>query len=565
MRRRSVRLPILLLAALALATSARAETPSKEWLVPALSFVIPSTAYDQQRYEAGMLIAKSWERLGVKVEVRPVANWPAFAKAVDEPWQHDAFMAAYLASPERLEPSLLLSTPFLSSMIGRAKTNYAGYSNAEFDAIMAQSDAEMDVDKRRALILRAQDLLQADLPHITLFHLRMALAYNRERFTNVVPSATGGYFNFWNFLNATPVSGPSILKIGWAGDVATLNPLAARYSVYYLTVVQMLYDTLARIGTDGKAIPWAATGWKAVEPTTMDVTLRRGMTFHDGKPVTARDVAFTFGFLGKWKPAYYAAALTPIESVTALDDVTVRFRTKRPFAPLVMLTFSSIPILPQHVWDGVVEREKLPTPEQWANPTLVGSGPYRFAAFKPSQQVLLTRFDKHFSPPKTKDWLFILYASKEAEFLALINRELDFYDRGVSAVQYDEAKRLKFLQLTEVPDIGVYWLQFNLRPRSPAHDYAFREALAHLIDYKTIIGVFLHGLGEPGRGVIAPANAFWHNAAIPSSEVDGKTHYHQYDPDKARAILKAAGYVWGDDGRLYYPANFKPQPFPTRR
>jgi peptide/nickel transport system substrate-binding protein len=216
------------------------------------------------------------------------------------------------------------------------------------------------------------------------------------------------------------------------------------------------------------------------------------------------------------------------------------------------------------VWDGVTEREKVARPDQWASPTLVGSGPYRFVSLKPGQEVRLTRYDQHFSPPKTKDWLFIVYASQEAEFLALINKELDFYDRGLTAVQYEEARRLGFLDITEVPDIGVYWLQFNLRPRSPFADHAFREALAHLIDYKTVIGVFLRGLGEPGRGVIAPANKFWHNASIPSAEVEGKPHYHQYDPDRARAILKAAGYAWGDDGRLYYPANHQPRPLRGR-
>ncbi|MDP6088113.1 MAG: ABC transporter substrate-binding protein, partial [Nitrospinota bacterium] len=150
----------------------------------------------------------------------------------------------------------------------------------------------------------------------------------------------------------------------------------------------------------------------------------------------------------------------------------------------------------------------------------------------------------------------------EAKFLGLLNKDIDFYDRGLTPVQVGEAKRVKFLDLQEVADIGVYWLQFNLRPKSPFHDYAFREAFAHLIDYKAIIDVVLRGLGEPGRGVIGPANKFWHNAAIPSQEVEGKPHYHQFNPQKARAVLKKAGYEWGDDGRLYFPANHKPQAYP---
>jgi len=534
----------------------------KERLIPPQTFIIPSSAWDEQRYESAMLVAKEWEKIGLKVDVRPVPNWPTFVKSVDEPWDAAAFVGGFLATPERLEPSLLLTTPYLSSLIGRGKTNHSGYHSPEFDRVVTQADAELDPDKRRPLVHRAQEILARDVPHITLYHVRDVLAHNKERFTNTVPSPTGGYFNFWNFLRATPVSGPSMLRIGWTGDIPTLNPVAARYSVYYLQAVQMVYDTLARLGPDGKTVPWAAERWTGVDPTTVDVALRRDMAFHDGRPVTARDVAFTYQFFLKWKPAYYAAALNPLEAVTARDDFTVRFKTRRPFAPLVTLTFATIPILPQHIWDGVVEREKVATPDQWANPILVGSGPYRFVTLKPAQEVRLTRFDKHFSPPKTKDWLFVLYASKEAEFLALINREIDFYDRGITAVQVEEAKRVRHLELVEGPTIGVISLQFNLRPNSPFHDYPFREAFAHLVDYKTVIGVVLRGLGEAGRGIIAPANAFWHNAAIPSQEVEGKPHYHQFDPQRARAILRQAGYEWGEDGRLHYPKDFKPQPYP---
>ncbi len=565
MNRRGFRFLLAMLIAVIFPLSlvpAEAKSPPKERLVPPLSFVIPSPAWSQPRYEMGSRVASEWEKMGVKVDVRQMPNWPTFSKSVDYPWKHHAFIGGYLARPQRVEPSVLLSMPFLSPMIGRGGTNYTGYSNAEFDRVMAQSNEQVDLDKRRALIFHAQEILARDLPLLTLYHPRSALAYNKERFRNTVLSAAGGYFNIWNFLRATVISGPSVLRIGWEGDVPTMNPVAPRYSVAYLQMVSMVYDTLARVGPDGKAIPWAAEKWTGINPTTVDVKLRRNMTFHDGRPVTARDVVFTFQFYMKWKPSYYAAALNPLESVTLQDDFTVRFKTKRPYAALVMLTFSQIPLLPKHVWEGVVEREKVATPAQWATPNMVGSGPYRFVGLKPAQQVLLTRNDKHFSPPKIKDWLFVLYASQEAKFLGLLNKDIDFTDRGLNPLQAREAKGVKFLDLIQVADIGVMWLQFNLRENSPFRDYSFREAFAHLIDYKNNISVVLRGLGEPGRGVIAPANKFWHNAAIPSEEVEGKVHYHQYDPQKARAILKKAGYEWGDGGRLYYPANHKPQTYP---
>ena len=71
----------------------------------------------------------------------------------------------------------------------------------------------------------------------------------------------------------------------------------------------MIYDRLLQVGPDSGIEPWAATAIKAVDSTTVDITLREGMTFHDGQPVTPADVKFTFDYHKQWKAPFFISSL----------------------------------------------------------------------------------------------------------------------------------------------------------------------------------------------------------------------------------------------------------------
>ena len=100
---------------------------------------------------------------------------------------------------------------------------------------------------------------------------------------------------------------------------------------------------------------------------TVDVTIREGMKFHDGKPLTSGDVKFTFDLMIKHKAPYFKTCLGPVKSVEVIDLYKIRFHLEKAYAPFVTQTLTMIPLLPKHVW------EKLEKPKEYQNSELVYS------------------------------------------------------------------------------------------------------------------------------------------------------------------------------------------------
>ena len=553
----------LLLAGLSsTAAPATAQGPAPNRLIPDIKFVLPSAAYDNTRFEAGMLIARAWEQLGLKVQVITAPDWPNISKQMDFPWENHAFMCAYIARPERLDPDELLTRPLHSRAIQKGGSNYAGYSHPEYDTVVDAGRAELDVEKRRALVWKAQEIVARDIPHITLFHKKGLHVYNKRKWGNVVSIPGTGFFNVLNIVEATPLTGDATLVVTEQGTFTSLSPFYAPSYWTSTDVSRLIFDTLSKIGPDMRPMPWAASSWVPLSPTLVEVQLRKGMKFHDGKPVTAEDVKFSYEEIKKWKVPLYVPALEPLKQVSVVDTHTVRIELTHPYAPLYIQTFAQIPIVPKHIWEPVLGEKRVPRPEEWNDPkSLIGSGPFKFAHLR-SNEAKLTANDDHFRKPKARAFVMALVSNVDAQFLGFRKGEYDFHTgRGLTTPQMKEAQGIPHLGIAEMDDIGVFWLNFNLRDHSPFRDYPMREAMAHAIDYGTMVKSILAGLAVPGRGLVAPGNRFWHNPQIPDGEADGKVHYHRYDPEKARRILREAGYQWDARGRLYYAENHRPRLF----
>jgi len=106
-----------------------------------------------------------------------------------------------------------------------------------------------------------------------------------------------------------------------------------------------------------------------------------------------------------------------------------------------------------------------------------------------------------------------------------------------------------------VRDFGVFYMGFNFR-RPPFNDPAVRRAIAHTLDHQTVVEAVLGGFGEPGQGMVAPANQFWYN---PEWETWLAEDYN-FSVRTAREILAEAGYRWDAEGNIYYPEGGPPVP-----
>lgn len=487
------------------------------------------------RYEEALLIADSWKELGLDVRLEPL-NFPnPVVERLFLTRDFDTFLVYFTPQLERLEPDFFTYNTFHSSNARPGGWNLAGFTSQEFDELAQAQRREYEVARRRKLVLECQELLYRQNPWLVTINQDELQAYNSKSFRDPVLPKTGGFKDPMAFFTIVPRGGRKVVRwaVEWAG-LKTMNPLLVSESTQ-VRLLHFIYDTLVRLGPNTTPQLWAAETIEQVSELTFEVTLRSGLRFHDGEPLTAEDVAFTFRFMAEQEAVYFRAALEPLASVEVVNTRTVLFHLAHPYTPFITQTLAMTPLLPRHVWIGVDE------PVRERNIPPVGSGPFRFEQWKETQELELSRFAEHFAPPNVDGVLVIFFGTREAAFTALTRGDADVVDMLLPH-QVEELHGDDDIQTVEIPSHAVDAVVFNLR-REPFSDARFRLALAHAVPRQQILDEIFVGYGKVGASVIAAANEAWTHPGLKP---------YSYDLGKARALLEQAGYEWDSLGRLCY-------------
>lgn len=223
-------------------------------------------------------------------------------------------------------------------------------------------------------------------------------------------------------------------------------------------------------------------------------------------------------------------------------DGKARFKLVKPSAPFVATLLAQAPILPEHVWSGILEETGLEKPQDYKNVPLVGSGPYRLKYWKEGREISMERNPEHFMKPAA-DLLFIQFGSAEVLSSALTKGDIDVTLQPLVPTVVEEFRTFADLQIIQAQSNGYMSARYNINNEFFANK-AVRQALSHATPYESIIEEVLGGDAAPTASSIVPSNTFWHNPELKLPE---------YDLEKAREILKSAGFTWGQDGRLRFP------------
>lgn len=519
---------------------------TKERLVPEIKFLYPAPKFQLNNYETGTMIAKNWEKLGIKVNVTLTPSYPIFESMAAPPKSDfDAGIHRLTATPDRLDPDVLLFSQYHSK--AGARRSYAGYTNPEMDKLLEAQREEIDIQKRKELLYRIQEILYRDIPSIVLYHPDDIFIYNKRNWSNFTSMPGQGVASIWAALDATPLTRDKSLKMGATTPLENFNPLNVTISRTAWNYIMYWFDTLTRIGPKVDIRPWIAESWKWIDNTTIDVKIRSGMKFHDGKPLTVEDVKFTYEFYKKWKQPFVINLVNLISDIKIQSENTLRMKLEKPFPALPFIAFSEVPILPRHIWSDITAQKGLKHPGDWVeDPKItIGSGPFKFSSWKRGEFLRLKRNDEHFNPPKSEQFIYVDFGSPESLFLALKKEDIDFhcYRVVMTLANAEEAEKVKHLKAEFVPTFAVNQLVFNLR-KLPFKDSSFRRAISHTIPFDAIVRDLLGGHGKPGVSDIAPSNSEWHNPRLKA---------YEYNLDLARKILKDAGYEWDSEGKLYLP------------
>ncbi|MEU7206649.1 ABC transporter substrate-binding protein [Streptomyces sp. NPDC045470] len=282
-----------------------------------------------------------------------------------------------------------------------------------------------------------------------------------------------------------------------------------------------LYDKLADCGTDMSARPRLAAKWEPDD--TLDrwrVTLRKA-AFHNGKPVTAEDVLYSFRRIADPKKAYRAkASLEPIDLAAsrAVSPDTVEFRLKRPTAEFanVLAAFGAY-IVP----DGTTDAD-------FARP--VGSGPFRFVSFTPGRSCVVRRNDAYWDGAPHLDELEFVVANEEsARINALLGGQVEYaHELNPTTARAHEGKGQ--VEIVRLRNSAMQ--SFAMKTdRAPFDDKRVREAFFLIADRKELVDGALSGAGEIGNDLFGKGYEYY-AADLPQR--------HQ-DLDRARHLLKQAG------------------------
>ncbi|MCA1656440.1 MAG: ABC transporter substrate-binding protein, partial [Actinobacteria bacterium] len=299
-----------------------------------------------------------------------------------------------------------------------------------------------------------------------------------------------------------------------------------------------IFDTLIWRDKSGKFIPWLATDWETPDKgLTWRFKLRRGVKWQDGRPLTARDVAFSYTYFGE-KPVPPATIVRPqfVAGARASGDDVAEIKLAKPYAAFLRDIAGALPIIPEHIWKDVDEPAKFRGKQ-----AVVGSGPYRLGSYSRADGSYLFTANKSFFLGKP-------YVSRienvpvDNELLALKKGEIDA--GGPPPLKPSKGALESF---RENPDFGVLRgtpdftlaLYFNLTGGGALADPAFRRAVAYAVNREDAVKRALQGQGLPGEASwLPPSNSFY-----------SESRRYPFDLAKARSELDAAGYRMAGDTR----------------
>lgn len=259
---------------------------------------------------------------------------------------------------------------------------------------------------------------------------------------------------------------------------------------------------------------------KKINATTYRATLRKGATFHDGSAVTAQDVVFSFERILDPKNASLMAQFVPfIDTVDAVDERTVEFKLKHPFA-----------LFPSRIAVARIVPKKIVEPDPKAfDAKPVGSGPYKFVEAVREDRIVFEAYDKYNGdhPAKAKKMIWRLMSDPSARVSAMESGRV----QAIEDVPYIDVKRLAGSTKTEsVQSFGLLFLMFNTADERFA-DKRVRQALHYALDTKKIISTAMVGNAAPATGYVHATHPDYHKAAT----------VYTHDAAKAKKLLAEAG------------------------
>ncbi len=352
----------------------------------------------------------------------------------------------------------------------------------------------------------------------------------RRRFVQLVgatagAASLGGLVTTRQFASALAqgAAGGELIVGATADAYRTDPPERANVGMYPLNT--NIFESLVRLTPDYQIEPMLAESWEFVEPNTFRFRLRQGVAFHDGTPFTAEAVRWSMSRIAL---AGGGSIGVDENSTKVIDDFTVEITPSRPNRQLVQQL--------NHPVNSIVAPNSEPAEVR------IGTGPFKEVEYAKEDRYVVEGYDGYWGDkPKVSRITFRFMPDATTRLLALQSGEVNL----IYEVPKESAQQVETLGdfTLATSKVGAYEaLYVNIHGKEPydlGQDRAIREALAYAIDKDSIVTGVWQGNAEPSKTMIPPA------ILGPAGDtIQGTT----FDPDRARQLLDAAGWVPGDGG-----------------
>ena len=342
------------------------------------------------------------------------------------------------------------------------------------------------------------------------------------------------------------------LRIALAADITSVDPHFANIAPNN-NISWHVFDALTHVDADARLVPGLALSWRAVDGTTWEFRLRRGVKFHDGSDFTAEDVVFSIERAAKLPNGQFAGFVQRIAAKQVVDPYTLRLKTARPYA-MVPQDLNSIFIVSRKVAGGGA------TEDFNSGRAMAGTGPFRFLAFRRGERVDLARNDAYWGGAPSWDRVsFRIMPTDPARLAALLAGDVDLIEQVPPAdlARIRTRADLQVAQKVSWRTIFFHLDQYRDRPpgvsdragkpldRNPFKDVRVRLALSKAINRRAIAERVMEGTAIPAANLVSPP-VFGFAAAL-RPEV--------YDPEIAKKLLAEAGYPNGFAMVVHAPNN----------
>ena len=338
--------------------------------------------------------------------------------------------------------------------------------------------------------------------------------------------------------------------VGNSTDISTVNAVLSA-DTYTNYIMSLVFEGLIGVSpVDGTIVPGLADSYESVDGITWTFNLNPNVTWHDGTPLTANDVVFSFDSIlhPESLSAYAAGIALNLDSYRAVDDHTFEIVAKFQSSSFLYDVPGTAFVVPKHVWESI-------TPAEWAadpgstgqDPArVIGSGAFKFVEWVPGDHVTLVPNPAYWDTvtgkvPVIDEWIYRVLPDDAAAVQALITGETDVLDT-IPAPQTQSVIETEGLRVEVYPTFSFTYYIYNMNPaRTPIfQDVEVRQALLTALDKQGIVDTVYAGYGEVAVGT--------HSTLSIAYAPDQMRTRYDYDPERAMQLLETAGWVDAGDG-----------------